>query len=72
MSTSQSGNKTHDDAVAKAESIRQSASVPGTAQATVKAADIGHYRSCLSSALANGINPTCFIQALRDLGTGGM
>lgn len=71
MATHQTGNKNHDDAVAKAESIRQAATVPGTSQATVKAADIAHYRTCLASAIANGLNPGAFMLALRDLGTGG-
>jgi hypothetical protein len=72
MSTHQTGNKNHDDAVAKAESIRQVAAIPGASQSTVRAADVALYRADLASALANGVNPGCFMQALRDLGTGGM
>lgn len=71
MSTTNSGNATHDTAVAKSESIRQAATVPGTSPTSVRSADIAHYRTCLASALTNGINPIPFVTALRELGVGG-
>lgn len=70
MSTSNSGNKTHDDTVRTAEGARQVA-VAGATQATVKAAEITFYRAAKASALANGASPSNFTRALLDLGTGG-
>lgn len=72
MAVHMTGNKNHDDATAKSESVRQAAVVAaGPTQLSVKAADIAHYRSCLASAILNGVNPGIFMQALRELGTGG-
>jgi hypothetical protein len=67
------GNKTHDDAVAASEGSRQSAvKAPGASQATVKAAEIAHYRACIASAKANGQPYQQFVEALMELGTGGV
>jgi hypothetical protein len=41
-------------------------------QATIRTAEIVHYRACLASALANNCQPGVFIRALMDLGTGGV
>lgn len=72
MATHQTGNKNHDDAIAKVESARQIAvAAAAPAQSTVKTADIAFYRAGLASAIANSVNPSAFGQALRDLGTGG-
>lgn len=71
MSTSNSGNKTHDDTVRAAEGSRQAAAVAGASQATVRSAEIVFYRSVLASALANGCSPSAAVRALQELGTGG-
>jgi hypothetical protein len=39
--------------------------------ANVKAAEILHYRNCVASALANGVQSRIFRAALQELGTGG-
>jgi hypothetical protein len=73
MSQQKTGNVTHDNAVSVAESTRQSAAkATGASQATAKAADIAHYRACLASAIANGIERGQFATALQQLGTGGV
>ncbi len=40
--------------------------------AAVKAEDIAHHRRILASCLLNGFQPGIAIQALHDLGTGGV
>jgi hypothetical protein len=73
MSITQSGKKAHDDACNLSEMTRQGAVAAAAGnQATVRTAEIVHYRACLASALANGNQPGCFIRALQDLGTGGV
>jgi hypothetical protein len=68
-----SGNQAHDDTVAASESGRQSAvKASGASQATVKAAEISHYRACIASAKANGQPYQQFVEALMELGTGGV
>jgi ferritin-like metal-binding protein YciE len=68
-----SGNQTHDDAVAASEGSRQSAvKASGASQATVKAAEIAHYRTLIASAKANGQPYQQFVEALMELGTGGV
>jgi hypothetical protein len=42
-----------------------------TLQAALKAVDISFYRACLASAIANNITPSAYIEALKNLGTGG-
>jgi len=42
----------------------------GLQRATV-AAEITYNRTCLASARANGANPSPYMEALRNLGTGG-
>ena len=71
MSTSNTGNKTHDDTVRVAEGTRQSATT-GASQAASATAEITFYRTCLASALANNCSPVPFIRALQTLGTGGV
>ena len=72
MSITKSGNRVHDDACNLSEMTRQGAVATAAGnQATVKAAEIVHYRACVASALANGCSPGASIRALMDLGTGG-
>ncbi len=71
MSVSQSGNRVHDVAVAVAESTRQTA-IKGATQLAVKTAEITFYQTCLASAIANGINPKQYSEALKELGTNGV
>jgi hypothetical protein len=67
----QSGVKAHDDAC-RASLVTLQAAIAGTpTQATVNTATIVHYRACRTSALANGCSPNQFINALKELGTGG-
>ena len=79
MSTSQTGNKTHDDAVAKAESKVQAVVAaanpttytvanPPPTQAAVNAALVTFQAAVITSAVANGINPTMTRFALMELG----
>jgi hypothetical protein len=53
MSCSQSGNKTHDTAVANAEGVRQTAVAAATTQAAVTAAEITFYKAVLASCKSN-------------------
>lgn len=66
-----SGNKSHDDTVAKAEGVRQSVAV-GSSQATYISADVVFHRAVVKSALANGVSPSASMAALRELGTTGL
>jgi hypothetical protein len=43
-----------------------------TYKATVKAEAIAHHRRILASCITNAIGPTVAIEALRELGTGGV
>ena len=72
MSVHKTGNRVHDDAIVTAESVRQAAAVPGATQAAVRTADITFYRAARASAIAQGLSPEPFIQALNDLGVGGV
>ena len=79
-----SGSLAHDDTVVAAENGRfQAVATARTAYgnnpanyatfaAAVKAADIACHRACFTSAKTTGINPSCHIRALTDLGTGGV
>ena len=70
MSTSNTGNTTHDNNINKAEGSRQSG-ISTTSQTVTTSAEIVFYRSALASALANNCSPSCFVRALQQLGTGG-
>ena len=73
MSITKGENRVHNDACNLSEGTRQSAVAAAIGnQATIKAAEIIFYRSCLASALANNCQPGAFIRALQDLGTGGV
>lgn len=72
MSVTRTGLQAHDNTCNMAEGTRQAAVVPGASQATVRTAEIAHYRACKASALTNGVNPSCFVDALYALGTGGL
>lgn len=71
MSNSLTGNKAHDDTVAKAEGVRQSVAV-GSSQATYISADVTFYRAVAKSALANGVSPSAAMSALKALGQTGI
>jgi len=68
MSTSQSGNKSHDDVVNKQEAIRQAAVVAGASAATVRTAELIFYRAVRDSAIKNGISLAIFNAAIRENG----
>lgn len=72
MSVSQSGNRTHDVAVAVAEAARQAVVTKTATRATILAAEIAFFRACITSAVATGINPEQYQTALKELGTGGV
>jgi hypothetical protein len=70
MSNAPSGIKGHDDAVLRAENVRQS--VPaGSSQATYISADVVFHRAVVKSALANGVSPAASMQVLKSLGVTG-
>jgi hypothetical protein len=71
MAATKSGNATHDANCLQAEGVRQAAIAVATTQSAAKAADIAAFRTMLASAIANTCGPTQFINALRELGTGG-
>jgi hypothetical protein len=64
-------NQTHKGNVSAAESTRQVAVAAASTQASVTSAEISFYRTCRTSALANNVSPTVYIDALKSLGTGG-
>jgi hypothetical protein len=72
MSVTRTGLASHDSTCNVSEGTRQAAVVAGASQATVRTAEIAHYRACKASAVANGVNPSCFVDALYALGTGGL
>jgi hypothetical protein len=72
MSVVKSGNATHDKNCADAERKRQASVVSGASQATVRSAEVTYYQTCRTSAIANGVSPSQFNDALRELqGTAG-
>jgi hypothetical protein len=79
MSIIVNNNKTHETACNLAESARQVAVSQSIAagggsavvQANIKAAEIAFYRSCVASALANGVQSGIFRTTLYHLGQGG-
>jgi hypothetical protein len=72
MSTYQGENTAHKAVVQVAEGQRQSAvAAAGFSQSAAVTAEISFYRTCRTSALANAVSPTIYIDALRSLGSGG-
>jgi len=72
MSVTKTGVKAHDDTCNASEATRQVAVAAAANQAAARAAEIAHYRTCRASAIANNCSPAPFIQALLDMGTGGV
>jgi hypothetical protein len=70
MAASKTGNKSFDDTAAQQEGVRQTA-VSGATQSAARTAEIAYFRALVTSALANGISPSNFIQALFALGVPG-
>ena len=70
MSNSLTGNKVHDDTVAKAEGVRQSVTA-GSTQAAYVSADVTFYKAVVASALAAGVSTSAAMQALKELGQTG-
>ena len=68
MSTSQSGNVTHDNKVNKQEAILQAALVPTASATTVRNAVIVFHTAAALSAIANGISPSPYMNALQAAG----
>ena len=71
MSNAPTGIKIHDDAILKAEGIRQAATAAASTQAAVISVDIQFHRAAVKSALANGVSPAASMQALKELGVTG-
>jgi hypothetical protein len=67
-----SENPTHRANMFAAEATRQLAMAGATTPAAAKAADITFYRAARASALANNCGVTTFVNALRELGVGGV
>lgn len=65
-----SGNKAHDDTIAKADGVRQSVA-PGSAQSVYVSADVTFFKAVATSAIANGVSPAAAMQALKELGQTG-
>jgi len=73
MSITKGENRVHNDACNLSEMTRQSAVAAATGnQATIRAAEVVHYRACVASAIANNCQSGAFVRALQDLGTGGV
>jgi hypothetical protein len=68
MSTSYSGNKTHDDTVNALEAVRQAAVVPTASAATVRAAELVFHRGVRDSAIKHGVSPAAANEAIRENG----
>jgi hypothetical protein len=68
---STAGNRTHQANLLASEATRQAAAAAATTQAAMRTADIAHYRTCLASAIANNCSTNTFVNALKELGTGG-
>ncbi len=71
MSFTKTENAVHNTALTVAEGVRQAALAAATTMAAARTADIVFHRAGLTSALANGIQPHPWMNALRELGTGG-
>ena len=72
MSVIYSENATHRANCLASEVTRQAAlQAAGATTASIKAAEIAHYRTCLSSARTTGVSGHQFSQALYELGQGG-
>jgi hypothetical protein len=62
-------NKTHRDAIAAAESTRQSAVLAaGSSQSAIRTAEIAYARSCLKSAVSNNCDASNWTTLLLSLG----
>ena len=80
MSITVSNSKTHADTCNLSEMNRQVSVSKAIAAgggssvvaAAIKTAEILHYRNCVTSALANGVESGIFRTALLHLGTGGI
>jgi hypothetical protein len=68
MAATRTGIKNHDDACSAAESQRQATVLlAGGNMASVRAAEVTYFKACKASALANGVSPSTFTDALRTL-----
>src|SRR5262249_26218939 len=68
MSVTKSGVKAHDDTCNLSEEARQVSVKAAANQAAVVSAEVTHYRNCIASARANGVDAGQFLAALRELG----
>jgi hypothetical protein len=68
MSVVYSGNRVHDANVVASEATRQVALKSASTQSAIRTADLLHFRTCLSSALANGIQPGIWLEAIKENG----
>jgi hypothetical protein len=68
MPATKTGNKAFDDQALLLETQRQSVAVPGVSQANIMSAEITYFRGMIKNALATGVSPSNFTQALKSLG----
>jgi hypothetical protein len=61
-------NQTHKGNVSTAEGVRQVAVAAASTQAAVIAAEATFFRSCISSAKANNVPTSTYIDGLRSIG----
>ena len=64
------GNKNHDATVIAAENTRQNAIAVSTTQGQLNTATIAFYRSILASKIANNLDVSNELIALKNLGVG--
>ena len=64
------GNKNHDATVIAAENTRQNAIAVSTTQGHLNTATIAFYRSILASKIANNLDVSNELIALKNLGVG--
>ena len=69
MSAHTSPNATFNAAANAAEAARQAAVVPGASQAAIISAELTYFRACRNAAIANGISPSTFNNAIKSLGS---
>ena len=70
MGPSKTGNAAHDAVMVQAEGVRQQAAATATTQAQQNTATIAYYRTILASKIANNLDISNELIALKTLGVG--
>jgi hypothetical protein len=71
MSAHKTENAAFNATANAAESVRQAAVTAATTQTAITSAEVTYFKACKAAALANGLSPSEFIDALRALGQAG-